>query len=78
MKLLKLAVIAVAVLAVAGHYWSELRRLKRIHTLSGLQARDYYEATRMSNERVMAALTALFVAGAIGALLYTFGALGPR
>jgi hypothetical protein len=75
-KLIKLAVIVTAVLAVAGHYWTELRRLKRIHQLPGIQARDYYETTRISNERMMAVLTALFVAGAVTASLYLFGAIG--
>lgn len=78
MKLIKLAVIIVAVLAVAGHYWTELRRLKRIHELSGIRARDYYEATRVSNERMMAVMTTLFVAGAVTASLYLFGVVGAH
>jgi len=71
-KLIKLAMIAMASLAAAGHYWQQARRLKIIRALPAQQARSYYESTRERGERMMAVVTALFTAGAIAALVYVF------
>lgn len=81
MRLVKLALVALSALAVAGHYWQQARRLTIIRGLSGQQARAYYEATRERGERMMTLLAAFFAASAVGALVYVFilpALRGPR
>lgn len=72
MRLVKLALIGVSMLAVAGHYWQQARRLKIIRGLPGQQARAFYETTRDRSERVMALVAALFAVGAAAAIVYVF------
>ncbi len=53
MQLIRLLVAAVAGIAVVVGYIHERRRLEVISKLPGDKARDYYEAGRARNERVM-------------------------
>jgi hypothetical protein len=72
LRLVKLALIGVSMLAVAGHYWQQARRLKIIRDLPGQKARAYYENTRDRSERLMALVATLFAVGAVAALVYVF------
>lgn len=59
-------VVAVAGIAVIVGYIQEGRRLEVIRKLPGDKARDYYEAGRARNERVMWVVAlALLIAAAI-------------
>lgn len=72
MRLLKLAVIAVVGLAVAGHWWQQARRLTIVSALPARKARDFLEATRARDEWMMAVVAAIFAVGALAALGYVF------
>jgi len=70
-----LLLVVVAGLTTAAQLWQERQRLKVIERLPGPQARDYYEATRARDERLMLAVTALLGLGAVAAVavLVTLG-----
>jgi hypothetical protein len=72
MPILKIVLIAAALLAVVGQYLQEMRRLVVIKKLPGAQARDYYERTRQRNERLLLAGTVVLAAGAVAVTIYTF------
>jgi len=72
MPIVKIALVALALLTVVGQYLQEMHRLSIIRRLPGPQARDYYERTRQRSEVAMAVVTALLATGAAGAMLYTF------
>jgi len=75
-QLIRLLVVAAAgVLAVIG-YIQEGRRLEHIRQLSGHQARDFYEAGRARNERVMWLIAVAAVATA-GVFVYQAMTLTP-
>ena len=75
MRVLRLLLVVVAGLTTAAQLWQERQRLKVIERLPGPQARDYYEATRARDERLMLAVTALLGLGAVAAVavLVTLG-----
>jgi hypothetical protein len=70
MQLMRLAMVVIATLAVAGSYFQEWRRLALIKRLPGPQARAYYEATRQRDERLLGAVTVVLAAAAIAAGVY--------
>jgi hypothetical protein len=70
--IVKIALVALALLTVVGQYLQEMHRLSVIRRLPGAQARDYYERTRQRSERAMAVVTALLAMGAAAAMVYTF------
>ena len=72
MPLLKIVLVAAALLAVVGQYLQEMKRLVIIKKLPGAQARDYYERTRQRNERMLLVGTVVLAAGAVAVALYTF------
>ena len=69
MRVLRLILVVVAGLTTAAQLWQERQRLKVIERLPGRQARDYYEATRARDERLMAAVTALLALAAVAAVV---------
>ncbi len=69
MRVLRLILVVVAGLTTAAQLWQERQRLKVIERLPGRQARDYYEATRARDERLMVAVTALLALAAVAAVV---------
>ena len=69
MRLLRIVLVAVAAMAVAGQYVTERRRLARFQSLPGERARDYYERTRARAGRTMLGLTLVLALAAVAALL---------
>ena len=69
MKLLNGAIVLLALLATLGGYLQEKKRLATILTLAPSAARDLYEKSQLRRERVLIAVTAVLVAGAIAALV---------
>ena len=69
MRVLRLILVVVAGLTTAAQLWQERQRLKLIERLPGRQARDYYEATRARDERLMVAVTALLAVAAVAAIV---------
>lgn len=70
MRALRLAIIAVAALVVGGRYLRERARLRTVERLSGPEGLRYLEATQARSDRVLPGVTALFVVGAIAAVVY--------
>jgi hypothetical protein len=70
MRVVQLAIVGLAAVAVAGRYWRERARLRAVEKLSGPEGLRYLEATRGRSDRVLPMVTALFVAGAIAAVAY--------
>ncbi len=70
MRLVQLAIVGVAAIAVAGRYWRERTRLRAVEKLSGPEGLRFLEATRGRSDRVLPIVTALFVAGAVAAVAY--------
>jgi hypothetical protein len=64
-----LILVVVAGLTTAAQLWQERQRLKVIERLPGRQARDYYEATRARDERLMVGVTALLALAAAAAVV---------
>lgn len=73
MQLVKIVLLAAALLAVVGQYLQEMRRLVIIKKLPGRQARDYYEATRQRNEMLLLVATVALAVLAVGGAVYVFG-----
>ncbi|HEY2731367.1 MAG TPA: hypothetical protein VGK52_15595 [Polyangia bacterium] len=69
MRVLRLILVVVAGLTTAAQLWQERQRLKVIERLPGRQARDYYEATRARDERLMVGVTALLALAAAAAVV---------
>jgi len=61
---------AVAALVVGGRYLRERERLRIVERLPGPDGLRYLQATQARADRVMPVVTALFVAGAIAAVVY--------
>lgn len=70
MRLVQLAIVGLAAVAVAGRYWRERARLRVVEKLSGPEGLRFLEATRGRSDRVLPIVTALFVAGAVAAVAY--------
>jgi len=70
MRALRLAVMAVAALIVGGRYLRERRRLQTVERLSGPEGLRFLQATQARSDRALPVVTALFVAGAIAAVVY--------
>jgi len=70
MRALRLAVMAIAALVVGGRYLRERGRLRTVERLSGPEGLRFLQATQARSDRVMPVVTALFVAGAIAAVVY--------
>jgi len=70
MRALRLAVVALAALVVGGRYLRERGRLKTVERLSGPEGLRFLEATQARSDRVLPVVTALFVVGAIAAVVY--------
>lgn len=70
MNALRAVLIAAAVLAVAGQYLAELRRLRVVQRLPAQEARRYHETARRRSERVMLVVTVLLAAAAVAACAY--------
>lgn len=68
MRVLRLILVIVAGMTTAAQLWQERQRLKVIERLPGRQARDYYEATRTREERLMVGVTALLALAAMAAV----------
>ena len=74
MRLLNAAIVLLALLATLGGYLQEKKRLAKILALAPSAARDLYERAQLRRERVMIAVTAVLVAGAITAARSVQGA----
>jgi hypothetical protein len=72
MQLVRLAIVIVATLAVAGTYLQEVRRLSIIRGMPGDKARRYYEATRERDERMLTWVTVILALMATTAGVYVF------
>ncbi len=70
MRILRVIVAVLTVLAMAGRYFQERRRLAIIARLPGDRAQAYYESTRQAADRVLVILTALFGSAALAAAGY--------
>jgi hypothetical protein len=70
MVLLRLALVVLATLSVAGSYFQEMRRLSVIKRMPGDKARAYYEATRHRDERLLTGVTVVLALMAAGAGVY--------
>jgi len=70
MRLVQLAIVALAAIAVAGRHWRERVRLRTVEKMSGPEGLRFLEATRGRTDRVLPVVTALFVAGAVAAVAY--------
>jgi hypothetical protein len=69
LRVLRLILVVVAGMTTAAQLWQERQRLKVIERLPGRQARDYYEATRARDERLMVGVTALLALAAVAAVV---------
>jgi len=69
MRILNLVVVLATLLAVAGGYLQERRRLERIRQLPVAEARTVADAQHRGRERVMLVVTSLLVAGAVAAVI---------
>jgi hypothetical protein len=67
-QLIRLVVVAVACIAGVGGYLQEGRRLEAIRRLPGDKARDYYQAVRTRDDRVLWVLAVVFLAAALVAV----------
>jgi len=63
------AIVALAALATLGGYFQEKKRLASILSLPAAAARDLYEKAQARRDRVMMAVTAVLVVGAVAAVL---------
>ena len=70
MRALRLVVVALAAVVVGGRYLRERARLRIVERLSGPEGLRYLQATQARSDRVLPVVTALFVVGAIAAVLY--------
>lgn len=68
MRLVRLAIVGLAAVAVAGRYWRERTRLRAVEKLSGPEGLRFLESTRVRSDRVLPVVTVLFVLGAIAAV----------
>jgi hypothetical protein len=68
-QLVRLIVVAIAGVAVLAGYIQEGRRLQIIKQMPGAKARDFYEAVRTRDERIMWLLAVLLLAGAVAAVV---------
>lgn len=69
MRLLNGAIVLLALLATLAGYLQEKKRVATILALPPAAARDLYEKAQLRRERVLIAVTAVLVAGAIAALV---------
>ena len=69
MRILRLILVIAAGLTTVAQQLQERHRLKVIESLPGPRARDYYEATRERDERLMLAVTGLLALAAAAALV---------
>ena len=69
MQLVRLIVVAIAGVAALAGYIQEGRRLQIIKQMSGDKARDFYEAVRTRDERIMWLVAGLLAAGAVAAVV---------
>ena len=69
MRFVSAAIVALAALATLGGYFQEKKRTATILALAPSAARDLYEKSQLRRERVLIAVTAVLVAGAIAALV---------
>jgi hypothetical protein len=70
--ILRALLILAAGAASLGQFLQERHRLKVITGLPGRKARDYYEATRTRDERMMIGVTLALVVAAVAAMIVTF------
>ena len=69
MRFVNAAIVALAALATLGGYFQEKKRLASILSLPAAAARDLYEKAQARRDRVMMAVTAVLVVGAVAAVL---------
>ena len=69
MRFVNAAIVALAALATLGGYFQEKKRLASILSLPAAAARDLYEKAQARRDRVMIAVTAVLVVGAVAAVL---------
>ena len=69
MRLLNAAIVILALLATAGGYFQEKKRLAEILALSPARARDVYEKAQVRRERTLILVTGVLVVGALVALI---------
>ena len=65
MRVVRLAIVGLAAVAVAGRYWRERVRLRAIEKMSGPEGLRFLESTRGRSDRLLPIVTGLFVLGAI-------------
>jgi hypothetical protein len=70
--ILRVLLVLAASASAFGQFLQERHRLKVLQGLPGRRARDYYEATRTRDERLMVGVTVALVLGAAAALILTF------
>lgn len=72
MQLLKVLILAAAMLAAAGQYLQETRRLAIIKRMSGPDGRAYYERTRQRSEKLLLVVAIVLGLVATAVALHTF------
>ena len=78
MRFVNAAIVALAALATLGGYFQEKKRLATILGLPAAAARDLYEKAQARRDRLMVAVTAVLVVGAVAALvLFNMGKVRP-
>jgi hypothetical protein len=77
LRVLRLILVVLAGLTTAAQLWQERQRLKVIDRLPGRQARDFFEATRARDERLMVAVTTLLALAAVAAVVVLATLGGP-
>jgi len=69
MRIVNTVLVVAALLAVAGGYLQEKRRLAKVQQLPVAEARALCEAQQLRRERVLMAVTAALLAGAAAAVI---------
>jgi len=67
LRVLNAVLVIVTLLAYVGGYLQEKKRLATTLNLPAAEARDRYERLQRQRERVLVAVTAVLVAGAVAA-----------
>jgi hypothetical protein len=68
-RLVNAALVLVTLLAFAGGYLQEKKRLETTRALPAARARDAYELAQRRHERVLRVVTGVLVAGAIASIV---------
>ncbi len=78
MRILRAIAVVLTVVMMVGRYFQERKRLAIVSRLPGDHARLFYESTRRIGDRSLIVVTALFVSGAVAAVVYYVYFFGAR